>query len=91
MHKILAKVARSKHTESELFLVSLYFVEELESIKTDIGPKLDMQLKELVTEFAYVTQELQELSPHRGIFDKKIRLTAYPKSQRSNRLSTPEY
>ena len=37
MHKILTKVARSKHTESELFLVSLYFAGELEYIKTDFG------------------------------------------------------
>ena len=55
MHKILAKVARSKHTESELFLVSLHFSEQLESIKTDFGPELDTRLKELVTEFADVT------------------------------------
>ena len=37
MHKILAKVARNKHAESELFLVSLHFAKELYSIKTDIG------------------------------------------------------
>ena len=91
MHKILAKVARSKHTESELFLVSLHFDEELESIKIDFGPELDTQLKELVTEFADVTQEPQGLPPHRGIFDYKIRLTAYPKRQRRNHLSFPEY
>jgi hypothetical protein len=35
MHKILTKAARNKHTASELFLVSLHFTEELESIKTD--------------------------------------------------------
>jgi hypothetical protein len=46
MHKILAKAARSKHRESELFLVSLHFVEELESVKIDFGPELDTQLKE---------------------------------------------
>ena len=33
IQKILAKVARNKYTESELFLVSLHFSEELESIK----------------------------------------------------------
>ena len=90
MQKILAKVARNKHTESELFLVSLDFSEELESIKTDFGPELDKQLKELVTEFAYVTQEPQGLPPHRGIFDHKIHLTAYPKLRRRNRLCDPE-
>jgi len=91
MHKILAKVARNKLTESELLLVSLRFAEELESIKTDFGPELDMQLKELVTKFANVTQESQGLPPHRGIFDHKIRLTAYLKRQRRNRLSALEY
>ena len=71
--------------------MSLHFSEELESIKTDFGPELDTQLKKLVTEFVDVTQEPQELPPHRGIFDHKIRLTAYPKRQRRNRLSVPEY
>jgi len=50
-----------------------------------------MQLKELVTEIVDVTQEPQGLPPHRGIFDHKIRLTAYPKRQRRNRLSAPEH
>ena len=59
MQKIIVKVARNKHTESELFLMSLHFSEELESIKTDFGPELDIQLKKLITEFADVTQEPQ--------------------------------
>ncbi len=50
-----------------------------------------MQLKELVTEFVDVTQEPQGLPPHRGIFDHTIRLTAYPKRKRRNRLSILEY
>ena len=41
MQKMLAKVARNKHTESELFLVSLHFSKELESIKMDFGSELD--------------------------------------------------
>jgi hypothetical protein len=57
MHKILAKDARSKHTESKLFLVSLHFAEELESIKTNLGPESITYIKELVTKFADVTQE----------------------------------
>jgi len=69
MHKIAAKAARSKHTESELFLVSLQFAEELESVETDFGLKSDTQLKELVTQFVDATQEPQGLPPHRGIFD----------------------
>jgi hypothetical protein len=91
MHKILAKVGRSKHTESELFLVSLHFPEELESIKTYFVPELDTQLKELVTEFVDVTKEPQGLPPYRRIFDHKIRLTVYTKRQRRNRLSALEY
>ena len=57
----------------------------------DFGPELYTQLRKLVTEFADVTQEPQGLHPHKGIFDHKIRLTAYPKRQRRNRLSVPEY
>ncbi len=91
MHKILAKVVRNKRTQSELFLVSLHFAEEVESIKTDFGPELDTQLKELVTEFVDVTQEPQVLSPHRGTFDHKICLTAYPKRQKRNHLFAHEY
>ena len=79
MHKILAKAARSKPTKNEFFLVSLHFAEEFESIKTNFGPELDTQLKELITEFADVTQEPQGFPPHRGIFHHKMRLTAYPK------------
>ena len=41
MQKILAKVARNKHAENELFLVSLHFFEELKSIKANFGPELD--------------------------------------------------
>ena len=67
MLKILAKAARNKRTASELFLVSLHFTEELESIKTDFGSEFDIQLKQLITEFADVTQEPQGLPPHRGI------------------------
>jgi hypothetical protein len=36
MQKKLAKTARNKHTESELFLVSLHSSEELESIKNGL-------------------------------------------------------
>ncbi len=80
------------NTESELFLVSLYFSEQLESIKIDFGPELDIQHKVLVTEFVDVTEEPQGLlPPHRGIFDHKIRLTGYPKRQRRNRLYVHEY
>ena len=71
--------------------MSLHFSEKLEYKKTDFGPELDTQLKKLVTEFVDVTQELQGLPLHRGIFDHTIRLTAYPNRQRRNRLCAPEY
>jgi hypothetical protein len=91
MQKILTKAARNKHNECEPFLVSLHSNEELQSIKTDFGSELDTQLKDLITEFVDVTQEPQGLPPHRGIFDHKTRLTVYPKRQRRNRLSVPEF
>jgi hypothetical protein len=91
MQKIVTKAARNKRNECELFLVSLYFNEELQLIKTDLGPELDIQLKELITEFADVAQEPQGLTQYQGAFDHKIRLTAYSKRQRRNRLSVPEF
>jgi len=72
IQKILAKDARNKHTERGLFLVSLHFAEEMGSIKTDFGPELDTQLKELGKKFADVTQEPRGLPPHKGIFDTKF-------------------
>jgi len=57
----------------------------------DFGSELETQLRELVTEFADVTHEPQELAPHRGIFDHKILLAAYLKRQRCNRKSVLEY
>ena len=57
----------------------------------DLGPESDTQLKKLVTEFADVSQKPQVLPPHREISDHKIRLTAYPKRQRCDRLFVPEY
>ena len=72
MQKILAKAARNKHTKSELFLASLHFAEELESIKTNFGQEFDIQLKELFIEFDDVTHEPHGLPPQRGIFDNKF-------------------
>ena len=47
--------------------------------------------KELITEFADVTEEPEGLSLHRGMLDPKNKLTGYPPRQRRNRLSMPEY
>ena len=91
MQKFLTKATRNKHNECELFQVSLHFAEELQTIKTEFGSELDNKFKELITEFADVSQEPQELPSKRGIFDHKIRLVAYPKRQRRNRLSVPEF
>ncbi len=56
IQQILAKAARNKRTKSDVFLVSLHFDEELESIKTYFGSEFDKQLEELIiTEFVYVT------------------------------------
>ena len=46
-----------------MFLVSLHAVEELEYIKTDLGPELDTQLKEPIAEFVDSTREPQVLPP----------------------------
>ena len=51
MQQILAKRS-NKRTKSDLFLVSLHFAEDLESIKMDFGSESDTQLKEFITEFA---------------------------------------
>jgi hypothetical protein len=66
----IAKAARNKQIESELFLVSLHFAEESESIKTNFGPELDIHLKELVTKFVDVTQEPQGLRGPQNILGK---------------------
>jgi len=53
---------------------------------------LDAQFEELVTKYADVTHEPQDLPPHRGIFDHKIRLiNDYPKRRRCNRPFVPPY
>ena len=72
MQKILTKAVRNKHNECKLFLVSLHFDEELQTIKTSFVSELDTMLKDSITESADVTQEPQGLPPHRGIFDHKI-------------------
>ena len=91
MREILAKASRSKRTKSALLLVSLHLAEDLNCIKADFGSELNTRIKELRARFADISQEPQGLPPHRGIFDHKIRLTAYPKRQRRNRLFVPEY
>jgi hypothetical protein len=86
MNQIIAKHARNTKDLVDVFLISLYFVEELASIKSDFGEQLDQQLKHLITEFADVTEEPQGLPPHRGHLDHKMKLTGYPPRHRRNIL-----
>ncbi len=48
-------------------MISLQFKEDLDTIKSDFGEEFDKQLKELITEFANVTEKPEGLPPHRGI------------------------
>ena len=54
---------------SDVFMISLQFKEDLDTIKSDFGEELDKQLKELISEFADVTEEPEGLPPHRGMLD----------------------
>jgi len=79
-----------RRTYSDVFRISLHFAENLATIKRDFGEHLDKQLKQLITEFADVTEEPQGLSPHRGHLDHKVKLAGYPPRRRRNRRSMPE-
>ncbi len=83
MDQIIVKQAKNKKNPSEIFLISLQFAEDLVSVRSDFGEQLDQQLKQLITEFADVTEELQGPLPHRGHLDHKVKLTGYPPRQRS--------
>ena len=69
-----------------IFLTFLYVAEDLASVKRYLGEQFDKQLKQLITEFADITEEPQGQLPHRGHLDHKVQLTGYPHSQRRNRL-----
>jgi hypothetical protein len=60
-------------------------------MKNDIGEHFDKQLKQLIAEFADVTEEPEGLPPYRVMFDHKVKLSGYPPRQRRNRLTVPEY
>ncbi len=64
MDKILIKQSRNKKNPTDVFLIFLQFKEDLESIKSDFGEQFDKQLKQLITEFADVTEEPEGLPPH---------------------------
>ena len=65
-----------------VFLISLQVKEDLETIKNDFGEQFDKQLKQLITEFVYVTEEPEGLPPLRGMLDHKVKLNDYPPRQR---------
>ena len=56
MQKLSTKATRNKRNECDLFLVSLYFDEELETIQTDFGSEFYTPFKEFITEITDVTQ-----------------------------------
>ena len=67
MDKIAVKKSRNKKYPSDVFMISLQFKEDLDTLKSDLGEEFDKQLKELITEFADVTEEPEGLPPHRGM------------------------
>ena len=91
MDKILIKQSRNKKNPADVFLISLQFKEDLETIKSNFGDQFDKHLKQLITEFFDVTEEPEGLPPHRGMLDHKVKLTSYPPRQRRNRLTAHEY
>ncbi len=57
MNQIIAKRARNKKDQVDVFLISLQFVEELATVKRDFGEQFDQKLRHLITEFVDVTEE----------------------------------
>jgi hypothetical protein len=88
MEQVIVKHAQNKKNPSDVFLISLHFVEDLASVKSDFGEQFDQQLKQLITKFADITEDPQGLPPHREHLDHKVKLSGYPPRQRRNRLST---
>ena len=91
MDQIIAKQDSNKKNPSDILLTPLHFGEGLASVKSDFGEQFNQQLKQLITEFANVTEEPQGLPPHRGYLDHDVKLTGYPPRQWRIRVSVPEY
>ncbi len=58
---MFVKHARNKKNLVDVVLVSLHFIEELLTVKSDFGEQFDQQLKHLITAFADITEEPQGL------------------------------
>jgi len=91
MDKILIKQSRNKKNPTDVFLISLQFKEDLETIKSDFGEQFDKQLKQLITDYVGVTEEPEGLPPHRDKLHHKVKLTGVPPRKRRNRLTVDEY
>jgi hypothetical protein len=90
MDKMLIKQSRNKNP-SDNFLNSLQFNKYSYTIKSDFGEQFHKHLKELIIEFADITEEPEELPPHRGMLDHKMKLNCYSPTQGGNRFFVPEY
>jgi hypothetical protein len=88
---IIVKQTINKSDPSDVFLISLHFVEDLASVKSEFEDQFDQQLKQLIAEFAAVTKEPLGQPPHRRYLDHKVKLTGYSPRQRKNILSVLEY
>jgi hypothetical protein len=64
MDQIIVKQARNKKNPRDLIFISLHFVEDLASVKSDFGDQFDQQLKHLITEFADVTEDWRSLKAY---------------------------
>ena len=90
--RIIVKHAKNKMNSTNVFLIALQFDIDLAIVKIYFGEQFDTQLKQLITEFADITEEPHGLPPHRGHLDHKvIKLTGYPPRQRRSRISVLEY
>ena len=68
---IVNKQARTEKNSCDFFLTSLFFAKEQATVTIDNGEQQNQQLEHLVTEFADMNEEDQELLPHRGHLDNK--------------------
>eukprot|EP00951_Prasinocladus_malaysianus_P026705 scaffold237718_cov33-Prasinocladus_malaysianus.AAC.1 len=65
--------------------------EEINSVRTAIGPEFDSQLRDVLRTYRSVCEPLTDLPPSRPGFDFEINLTGVPPKQRQNRLSPAQF